>query len=1427
MIPAVMLAVFAFSAAQAQTLYSNNFNGSSGDEAFGTNISSTSGFTGGSVGTGINCSGGAYYTSSGTTYTYTLTLTADPGHQFTVTEVRSKMRREATLTGSNASVSLSVDGNAWTSVSGIGAGSCSNVNATGSEGPVNSLTIIWTGTRPALALGRADVALDDVEIIGTMTTTCTPPSTQGLVNNGPLCTTSSSLATVTLSGSESGVTYELLNSSSSVVSTLVSTTTGVQSFTNTVPAGTYSVRAYVTGNTACSTAVVGSTTVASITTPTVAFETVQNNGPICLGARAEWYITGTPGASVNYTVAGGAQQNVVLNATTGKGIIEYTNTGTAGTVTVNLVSATLNSCSNNLNPQPTSTVTVRPALTVTGITAAQTICSGGTFTNVGYTVNGTGHPRTIYYTLLPAGGGTPTTGSFNLTTTESAISTTNAKAIPVGSFTTTNTGTASIVHTVRIDSVKYTDGTTGCVEVLGGSGHTRTLTVKPNPTFTFFLNGDTLDVQPATNYICVPVGSATLSIATPNPGQYTVVKDGVTLGSGSVSSGTSSLLPGVNFDLGGNYVVTLTSTSGASQGCSTTLNYKVVEVPKASFTYTINGKPVTNGSVINVCEGTNNANFSLSGQTGATYTATGTGAIASGSILSAGSNWPRTLATGTYTGTLTVGSVPGLPGCDTTITYTVNVTPNPVITNKVKFNSSNVANGANLRICENENVTITIEGTPGNFVEIWRNEGTTANFTTVGSQVGTFVIPPSGTYTYSFNAGPWATNHEATTNFRDWFRIEIKNQATLCASSIDFNLKIEQKPRVTLSYFEGPSPITATSGAAIADGDTVRVCYPTNFRVFFNRDGSNHTSYGNIDYVYTKGITTAATGTITTTQAAGDNYYEIPVVAGAEGWYTLKATYSNGCDSSVRFYLKPNSKPVYTFYKTGTTTTPGTGGASRITFCEGYATGVTLTGSGSLTQKYTITRTSGSGSAVNFSGSLTGGTVTHVFDGLAPGTHNYTLTVTSNTDPNACVATSNFTVVVTDMPKPVLQANGITQTHGSTYEYCEGEVVEYTISALPVGSNYTLTRTNHLGTFVIGTGGTVANQASVVTVVSDSTNAGTYTLKVTNSGTDVCDSTIEFTVIVNDRPDLTKISQSGMLSCYGDASGWIRYSYNGVADSFFTYIKNRTTGDTVQIHRSNLQSQTNIQHSNLPAGDYRLTLTTNKGCDTSFNFTITQPATKVDVEVTSVTTACNDKKEGEVVFKVSGGTVPNYHVKVVNVATNAIASDFTQPAAFSNYTVDKLPAGKYAVQVWDANGCYDVDTFDIVGCASPDLVPFAGSLSLNTSIENGPDPAFSLDLYNIGQTATTGNVVVTVSLPTGFSLTGVTGWTVTQSGSTFILTSTPSIAAGGNLNIGGTISKTGTPAEGFFAVVVNVVGGSGGEVNASNNGLVYLFNVNK
>jgi hypothetical protein len=95
--------------------------------------------------------------------------------------------------------------------------------------------------------------------------------------------------------------------------------------------------------------------------------------------------------------------------------------------------------------------------------------------------------------------------------------------------------------------------------------------------------------------------------------------------------------------------------------------------------------------------------------------------------------------------------------------------------------------------------------------------------------------------------------------------------------------------------------------------------------------------------------------------------------------------------------------------------------------------------------------------------------------------------------------------------------------------------------------------------------------------------------------------------------------------------------------------------------------------SNLVAGIYTVTVSDNAGCTSTFISTITQPASPINLSVSSTDEMMG--MDGTATATVSGGT-PSY-------------TYFWMPGGATTSSISGLAAGTYTVMVLDANGCGD------------------------------------------------------------------------------------------------------------------------------------------
>ncbi len=188
-----------------------------------------------------------------------------------------------------------------------------------------------------------------------------------------------------------------------------------------------------------------------------------------------------------------------------------------------------------------------------------------------------------------------------------------------------------------------------------------------------------------------------------------------------------------------------------------------------------------------------------------------------------------------------------------------------------------------------------------------------------------------------------------------------------------------------------------------------------------------------------------------------------------------------------------------------------------------------------------------------------------------------------------------------------------------------------------------------------GTGGFSSSQLNINNLAT-----GSYNLTVT----DKKGCTALLNAVVTAYPEIVVVTVVTHILCKGQANGSINLTVSGGTGSGFTYLwnNNATTED----------------RTNLGTGNYNVTITDiGSGCTVSRNFTITQPATTINLSATKVNvTDCN---LGTITATGSGGTPypgPNQYLYSMNGTIYQTSGIFTG-----------VSAGSYTVWVKDANGC--------------------------------------------------------------------------------------------------------------------------------------------
>lgn len=288
---------------------------------------------------------------------------------------------------------------------------------------------------------------------------------------------------------------------------------------------------------------------------------------------------------------------------------------------------------------------------------------------------------------------------------------------------------------------------------------------------------------------------------------------------------------------------------------------------------------------------------------------------------------------------------------------------------------------------------------------------------------------------------------------------------------------------------------------------------------------------------------------------------------------------------------------------------------------------------------------------------------------------------------------------------------------------------------LPDGSsvNTTGVYTDTLATF-LGCDSIVVTYLTVhpiyaATVLDTICNGSTYTLPdgsiVSNSGiytvvlstTDGCDSTIQTQLTVL-NPVLTSTITD--VLCNGDNTGAIlANATGGLAPYAYSLLQGSNP----------IAANTTGQFTNLSAGAYTISITDAFGCSTTANTTINEPSLLVSsfsLEMVS----CYGLSDGQVTVTSNGGVAP-YTYQFSNASNN------------NNGVFSGLSAGNYSYTVTDANGCTDGASVQISEPnavtlsvnPAPALVQLGEELPLNASSNYSNaqfywTPALGLSCYN-------------------------------------------------------------------------------------------------
>lgn len=338
------------------------------------------------------------------------------------------------------------------------------------------------------------------------------------------------------------------------------------------------------------------------------------------------------------------------------------------------------------------------------------------------------------------------------------------------------------------------------------------------------------------------------------------------------------------------------------------------------------------------------------------------------------------------------------------------------------------------------------------------------------------------------------------------------------------------------------------------------------------------------------------------------------------------------------------------------------------------------------------------------------GANTAAINSLSSGT--YTVTVTDN---NGCTSTASVTIT---QPAAPLQVSIPVTTNVNCYSGATGSVN----SAVSGGTNPYA--------YLWNTGATTSSLSNVP--------AGTYTVTVTdNNG---CTATASANITQPMSALMVNIINSTDVDCFGNASA---SALSGASGGTAPYSYAWNTGATTP------------GITNVPSGNYQVTVTDDNGCTSSAAVTLTQPAAPLAVTLPNVNHVnCYGNATGSIGSNVTGGTAP-YSYLWSNGATTA--------------TINNLAAGSYTVTVTDAHGCTASVSVIITQPMAPLQVTIPSSVSVDcfgnatgsavSSVNGGTGPY----AYLWSNGAVTGNLSGVTSGNYAVTVTDGNGCTATAS----------------------------------------------------------------
>jgi len=905
-------------------------------------------------------------------------------------------------------------------------------------------------------------------------------------------------------------------------------------------------------------------------------------------------------------------------------------------------------------------------------------------------------------------------GSYSVTVTDSKMCTytTNVSINEPASLTITasgidvtckgmNNGTATSVVTGGTAPYTYKWNTspiqtTSSANNLGAGSYKVTVTDNNGCTASasVTINEPTLPLSVTTTGInenCNQKDGTVTAVATGGTSPYTYAWNTTPVQTTAVATGLA----------GGTYIVTITDAKGCTATSSVTINNV--------------GAPV--GNVILVIDVTKNGGNDGTATVGAT-----------GGILPYTFKWSTNpvqtgpigigLGAGTYTVTIT-----GLNGCTASVQVVINQ-PAAVssVNSQVDVNCFGASTGS---------ATVNVSGGVAPYNYLWnttpaQNTATASNLA-AGNYIVTITDKNGATHTESFTitepADITISNTVTNVSCNGGLNGKIALNVTGGTSPYTYvwNTSPVQNTSTASNLTAGVYQVTVTDANSCTKTSLVNVSEPsvlssstsstdencndgkgsatviTNGGVSpYTYNWSNSGTSSTINNInggnYTVTITDANNCTIT-------NSIVVNNVGGPSASISSSTdvTVNGGSDGSASVNVSGGVTPyTYSWNTTPpqTTATATNLAAGTYIVTVSGANGCIITASVVISQPGALAST-GSTTDVTCNGGNNGSAKITPNGGIAPYTYSWNTTPVQTTASISGLSAGTYTVTITD-------SKGATSTSSVT-------INEPTLITIAGVIKNTTCNMGSDGEIQLNTSGGTPNYSynwsTSPAQTSDNVSglaAGNYTVTVTDQNS--CTATKQFTV---NEPAAIVVSASGTDENCNSKDGSVSASVISGGSAPFTYNWNTSP------------SQFTSTASAISAGSYTVTVTDNKGCTGTANWTINNAGAPIATIVSSTNVTVNGGTNGSATVSASGGSTPyNYSWNTSPVQTTATASG--------------LSAGTYFVTVTGANGCTAGASVNItepqafiVDTAKTAISCFGGNDGSVTVIPSGGTPPYT------------------------------------------------------------------------------------------------------